>query len=322
LWLAAAGLPAILATTFAQNAPAPAAEFHVLPVQGNVYMLVGPQGNTTVQVPPATAPPPRIPGVYQGSYGIFVVDTQGPGTGQKLLAEIRKISPAPIRFVVNTHNDRDHIGGNAELAKAPARRGGGAGGDPTLVVAHENVLLQLAEPEAKTPEGAVPTDAYLDTREIWLNNESIQLIHQPNAHSDGDTLVYFRRSDVISAGDIFSTTTYPVIDRAHGGTVEGIISGLNRILDIAIPESNQEGGTRIVPGHGRLSDEADVVEYRNMVVMIRDRIKALVAKGMTLDQVKAARTTLDYDFRYGKDKAWTPDMFVSAIYAELKKGTQ
>jgi cyclase len=184
-------------------------------------------------------------------------------------------------------------------------------------VSHENVLLKLAE-EGNVPQGGLPTDTYLDTKEIWLNGEAIQLFHQPNAHTDGDTIVYFRKSDVISAGDLYVTTGYPVIDTAHGGTIQGVIDGLNRILDIAIPENSGEGGTMIIPGQGRLSDESDVVEYRNMVVMIRDRIQDLVKKGMTLAQVKAARPTLDYDFRYGTNRSWTTDRFIEAVYNELK----
>jgi glyoxylase-like metal-dependent hydrolase (beta-lactamase superfamily II) len=287
-------------------------EIHVLPVQGNVYMLVGPVGNTTVQVEPPTRPP-RIPGVYQGSYGVVVVDTQLVASAEALRAAIRRISQGPIRFIINTHIHPESIGGNEVVARREGR-----GGDPTLIVSHENVLLKLAE-EGRVPQGGLPTDSYLDVKEIWLNGEAIQVFHQPNAHTDGDSIVYFRRSDVISAGDIFQTRSYPVIDAAHGGSIQGIIEGLNRILDLAIPENSGEGGTRIVPGQGRLSDESDVVEYRNMVVIIRDRIQDMVKKGMTLEQVKAARPTLDYDFRYGANRSWTGDMFVEAVYTELKK---
>ena len=293
---------------------APAAEIRVLPLRANVFMLIGPSGNSTIQVEPATRTP-RVPGTYRGTYGVVVVDSQSGDQAEALRAAVRRLSQGPVRFVINTHIHDDRIGGNAALARPEP---GARGGDPTLIVAHENVLLKLAE-EGRVPQEGLPTDTFLDLKEIWLNGEAIQLFHQPNGHTDGDTIVYFRRSDVISAGDLFVTTSYPVIDVAQGGSVQGIIDGLNRILDIAIPENSGEGGTMIVPGQGRLSDESDVVEYRNMVVIVRDRIQDLVKKGMTLEQVKAARPTLDYDFRYGTNRSWTSDMFIEAIYNELKK---
>lgn len=310
--IAAILLPLFLITVSAAQSPGNA-EIRVLQVRDHVYMLVGPDGNTTLQVEPATRPT-RTPGSYLGTYGVLVVDPQSAASGEALRTAIRRISQGPIRFVINTHIHPDRIGGNEAVAKPAA----GRGGDPTLIVSHENVLLKLAE-EGRVPQGGLPTDTYLDVKEIWLNGEAIQLFHQPNAHTDGDTIVYFRKSDVISAGDLYVTTSYPVIDTAHGGTIQGVIDGLNRILDIAIPENSGEGGTMIIPGQGRLSDESDVVEYRNMVVMIRDRIQDLVKKGMTLEQVRAARPTLDYDFRYGTNRSWTTDMFVEAVYNELKR---
>ena len=295
-----------------QAAAAPA--IRVLPLRDNVFMLVGASGNTVVQVEPRNQEA-RLPGTYQGTYGVMVVDSQSGAQGDELRAAVRRLSQGPIRFVINTHIHDDRIGGNAALARRDA---GARGGDPTLIVSHENVLLKLAE-EGRVAQEGLPTDTYLDIKEIWLNDEAVQLFHQPSAHTDGDTIVFFRRSDVISAGDVYVTTTYPVIDVKHGGTVQGVIDGLNRILDLAIPENSGEGGTLIVPGEGRLSDESDVVEYRNMVVMIRDRIQDMVKKGMTLEQVRAARPTLDYDFRYGTRKSWTPDMFIETIYNELRK---
>ena len=155
----------------------------------------------------------------------------------------------------------------------------------------------------------------------FFNGEGIQLIHQPSAHTDGDSLVWFRGSDVIAAGDIYSTMSYPVIDVKHGGTINGVIDGLNRILDLSVAEFRTEGGTLVIPGHGRLSDSADVAYYRDMVTIIRDRVKAMIDKGMTLDQVKAARPTADYEPRYGASSGpWTTDMFVEAVYVTLGGG--
>jgi len=192
---------------------------------------------------------------------------------------------------------------------------------PALILAHETVIARASEGSDKQPamdSAAWPTDGYQDIKEMWFNGEAIQIFHAPDGHTDGDSVVFFRKSDVVCTGDIYSTVSYPVIDREKGGTVKGIIDGLNRVLDLTIVSNNAEGGTLVVPGHGRISDEADVVEYRNMVVMVRDRIQALVKQGRTLEQVKAARPTLDYDFRYGSTTGpWTTDRFIEAVYTEL-----
>ncbi len=171
------------------------------------------------------------------------------------------------------------------------------------------------------PPGAWPTVTWFEgNKELFFNHEGIQVMLAPAAHTDGDSIVYFRRSDVVSAGDVFMTTTYPVINLAAGGNIQGEIAALNHILDIAIPEHEQEGGTYIIPGHGRLCDEHDVLEYRDMVTIIRDRVQAGIAKGMTLDQVKAAGYTKEYDPRWGpKTGPWTSDMFLEAVYKSLKK---
>ena len=144
----------------------------------------------------------------------------------------------------------------------------------------------------------LPTETYFTSQHELYNGEAIQLFHEAAAHSDGDSIVFFRRSDVISTGDIFSTVAYPRVNAAAGGTVDGVISALNHIIDLAIPRDKQEGGTYIVPGHGRVCDEADVVEYRDMLVIIRDRVRDLVMKGRSLDQIKGAKVTFDYDRRY------------------------
>src|SRR5262249_45204582 len=178
----------------------------------------------------------------------------------------------------------------------------------------KGVLDAVSAPSGKQPAmpfGAWPTEGYPgDSKEVSFNNEAIQLFHQPAAHTDGDSIAFFRRSDVVVTGDIFVTTTYPVIDK--GGSINGVIAGLNRIIDITIPKDWQEGGTMVIPGHGRICDEADVVEYRDMVTIIRDRIQDMIKKGMSLQQVQAARPTRDYDGRYGD-----PAAMIEAAYREL-----
>jgi cyclase len=291
-------------------------EMHILPVQGNVYMLVGAGGNITLQV---------------GKSGVLVVDTQYAQLSGKILGAIRTLSDQPIRYIINTHVHGDHIGGNEKLAKS----GGGSAREVELVntpgetaaysvqiIAHQNVFDRMSMPgkgQAPLPESAWPTDTYLgDEKELFFNNEAIQLFHPLAAHTDGDSIVFFRRSDVISAGDIFVTNGYPAIDLARGGSLQGEIDGLNRILDLAIPAHDEEGGTYIIPGHGRLCDEFDVLEYRDMVTIVRDRIQAMIKKGMTLEQVKAARPTRDYDPQYNTPGAFlTADMFVEAAYQSL-----
>lgn len=293
-----------------------APDIHVLPVRGNIYMLVGGGGNVTLQV---------------GEDGVLVVDTQSGPTSEKIVEAIKKLTDKPIRWIVNTHVHPDHTGGNAAVAKAgrsipQIAIGVGklyADQDQTAtIVAHENVLRRMSAPAGK--QSAVSSDAwptatfFTAKRELFFNGEPIQIIHQPAAHTDGDVLVFFRRSDVVAAGDIFATTSYPVIDLQTGGTINGFINALNALIDITIPQEKQEGGTYVIPGHGRLADEADVVEFRDMSTIVRDRIQSMIKKGMTLDQVKAAKPTLDYDDRYGATTgAWTTDMFVEAVYRTL-----
>jgi glyoxylase-like metal-dependent hydrolase (beta-lactamase superfamily II) len=283
-------------------------------VQGNVYLIPGEgeSGNVTLQVEGSSPRPQRPPGIFTGEYGVLLVDTGSAAQSERIRSAIRQVSNAPVRFILSTHVHPDHTGGNANLAVPPGGRGAAA-----AIVAHEAVLDQMSgSPES--PQAAWPTDAFPDYKELWFNGESIQMFHEKAAHSDGDVIVYFRRSDVVSTGDIFVPTRYPVIDLTRGGTVQGVIDGLNHVLDLAIPEDYAEGGTRIIPGHGRICDEADVVEYRNMIVIVRDRVQNLINRGMTLEQVKAARPSLDYDYLYGSDTGpWTTSMFIEAIYREL-----
>ena len=292
--------------------PDPPETIHIQHVQGNVHMLVGAGGNIVVQA---------------GEEGVLVIDTGLAARSADVLAAIRRVSDKPIRVVINTHVHDDHTGNNEPIAAAGRSLSGNAPGNSGLpleharVLAHEHVLARMSAPSGQPsprPFGAWPTETFFgEDKEIFFNDEAIQLIHQPG-HTDGDVLVFFRRSDVVASGDVFLTTTYPVIDANNGGSVQGVIDGLNRLLDITIPKDKAEGGTYVIPGHGRLSDEADVVEYRDMLTIVRDRIHDLIKQGMSLAGVKAARPTLDYDGRYGATAGpWTTDRFIEAVYAEL-----
>ncbi len=285
-------------------------ELEVLPAQGNVFMIVGPGGNTAVQV---------------GHEAVIVVDTQTAAVSGELLAVIANLSSKPIRHIVNTSADSEHTGGNEAVARAgtyvrlidtfdPRGQRSDAG-----IVAHVNVLERMSAPTgAEVPAGAWPSDTYFtDEWALFANGEALQLFHVPEAHTDGDTMVFFRRSDVIATGDIYNTSRYPRFDAQTGGSLAGIIEGLNTILDITIPGENQEGGTVVIPGHGRLSDETEVANYRDMVTVVRDRVAAMISAGMTLEQVQAARPTRDYDGMYDEPNGWTAAMFVAAVYRDL-----
>jgi glyoxylase-like metal-dependent hydrolase (beta-lactamase superfamily II) len=230
--------------------------------------------------------------------------------------------PKPIQYIVNTSADPDHTGGNAKIAAAGTTIGGGPGlgqfvgivKESATIYAHENVLERMSA--AKLPTASLPTESYPADFKQYFNGEGIHLIHQKTAHSDGDTIVHFRGSDVISAGDTLSTMSYPTFDIAKGGSINGIIASLNNLLDLAIAEYQTEGGTLIIPGHGRVCDSADLATYRDMVTIIRDRVQDAIKRGLTLDQVKAARLTKDYDPRYDVPN-WTKDQFIETVYRSL-----
>jgi cyclase len=314
---------------------------HILPLRGNVYLLVGAGANITLSV---------------GKEGVLLVDAGTAPMADKVIAAVNQLSkelnaasaakpcagfgcsgnefasflgtvaspapPKPIQYIINTSDDADHTGGNAKIAAAGTTYGGGPGlGQFVGVVrvsatiyAHENVLERMSA--AKVPTAALPTESYPSDFKQFFNGEGIHLIHQKNAHSDGDTLVHFRASDVISAGDVLSTVSYPVFDIAKGGSINGIIAGLNDLLALAIAEYQTEGGTLIIPGHGRVCDSADLATYRDMVTIIRDRVQDAIKRGLTLEQVKAARLTKDYDPRYDVP-TWTKDQFIEAAYRSL-----
>ena len=287
----------------------------IFPVQGRVYMLVAAGANITMQV---------------GDDGILLVDTGTANMSGQVLAAIRIISHKPIRYVVNTSIDADHTGGNEAIAKAGSTIAGGnvlgdigaSAAQGAAIISFQTILgrMSAANGADAAHQAAWPTDTYESPQKnLFVNDEAVQIMHEPSAHTDGDSIVFFRRSDVVSTGDVFSTTGYPVIDRKRGGSIQGIVDALNMLLyQVTVSGPKEEGGTLIVPGHGRLCDQADLVVYQEMITIIRDRVQDMIKKGMTLEQVKAARPTSDYDPVYGATTGpWTTDMFVEAVYKSL-----
>jgi cyclase len=308
-------LPMPAATEQAPASPdggeGPIKSFHV---QGNIWMLVGPESNAAVSI---------------GDDGVLVVDTMTEPLARDLLAEIRRLAGnKPIRTAINTHFHPDHSGGNAVINEAgesivagnfAAQVGQGAAGQAT-VYAHENVLTRMGELKPAPPFIALPTNTFFtEAKDFFFNGEPVQLLHQPAAHTDGDVVVFFRRSDVLAAGDVYNNVTFPVFRPGEGGGLPGVVDALNRIIELTVPKEKQEGGTYVIPGHGRLADEADIVEYRDMNTIIRARFQDAIDKGMTLAQVRAARLVRDYEGRYGAASGgWTTDQFIEAAYESVK----
>jgi cyclase len=307
------GAPPTAAATPADPALANA-EVHILKVQGNVYMIVGPGANTTLQI---------------GDSGVLVVNTQYAEVSDKIIAEIRKLTDKPIRYIINTSADPDETGGNAKISKAGAPVIGGNLGavafeNGATIVAHENVLRRMSKAAEGKPDAnadLLPTTTFFQgQKEIFFNEEPVIVMFEPAAHTNGDSMVFFRRSDVIATGEIFNENSYPVINLEEGGSINGVIKALNVVLDITIPKHEQEGGTYVIPGHGRLTDEHDVLEYRDMVTIIRDRVENMIKQGKTLAQVKEAKPTFEYDPRWGSTTGpWTTDMFVEAVFRSLSE---
>jgi cyclase len=303
-----------------------------LHVAGNVYMLAGAGGNIAVSA---------------GGDGIIMVDSGAAPATDKVLAAIRQVaqisrppdrpdsaSPSPgswlvahtfaepvIRLIIDTNDNPDHVGGNANIRMSPmfhpiGVEGGAAG---LQIFAHEMVQRRMLE--AKAADLAVPTATYLSedyTMHRFLNNQAIQVFHMPNATTDGDSAVWFRRADVIATGDVYNSDIYPPIDVARGGSIDGEIDSLNKLAHLCVTEFMSQGGTMLVPGHGWISDGGDLGYYRDMMMIVRERIQSMIDKGMTLAQAKAAKPTMDYDPEYGRQPGATAN-FVEAVYRSLKE---
>ena len=309
------------AAALAARASEPDDGLDVLHVQGHVYVIAGDGSNI---------------GVQTGPDGVVLVDAGAGRRTEAVLAAIRRLSPESIRFILNTSGHPEHAGGNAVLAAAGVELGGGRGGVAAFGgvrtgaarIAHENLLLAMARPgpngQTPFPEAAWPTEGFVGKKQMYLNGEGIEARHRPAAYSDGDAIVFFRRSDVIAAGAVVDSDGFPRFDVAAGGSIQGVIDTLNALIDLAIPPTPlpyQAGGTQIIPGRGRIMDQPDLVAYRDMVTIVRDVVQDLVTKGMTAEQVLAARPARGYEGRYGSSEgAWTTEMFVRAVHASLAAG--
>jgi glyoxylase-like metal-dependent hydrolase (beta-lactamase superfamily II) len=315
------------------------AQVEVLQLRASLYMIVAGGSNIVASV---------------GPDGVLVTDTGPETTADQVLATLRDIyadvtqvrnaiavggaetrpntrlafDPPPpadlqyVRYILNTSARREHNGGNAKLGIVPERISSQNPNEiATKIYAHENVLLRVsgaAEGAQEIPYEFWPSDVYYEDfyKLPFINGEAVELLHAPAASTDGDSYVWFRGSDVISAGDLYRNDRYPEIDLAMGGSVQGVIDGLNAIVDLATAEYRAEGGTLIIPGHGRIGDIADVAYYRDMLTVIRDRVQSMIDKDLTLAQIRAAKPSFDYDARYAK-QAGVADAFITSIYRSL-----
>ena len=293
------------------------AALETLQIRPNVYVIFGAGGNVTVHV---------------GEDGVILVDSGSAAMADALLNAVKAITMQPIRMIINTSADADHVGGNDKVGAAGVAINPDSFSDEehATVLAHENVLVRMSAPKGPKdndtlfPVAMWPNETFTSKfRSMYLNDEPIQAMREIGAHSDGDSMVFFRRADVIATGDILDLRHFPVIDPEKGGSIQGELASLNRLLEVTLPAMPlvlKPGRTLLVPGHGRISDYGELVEYRDMVTVIRDIIQDMIANGMTLEQVKAANPTQAYRRRYGADSGpWTTNMFVEAIYSGLKK---
>ena len=278
---------------------------NVVKVRSNFYMIAGAGGNIGVQI---------------GSDGVVLVDSGSASASTEVLAAIKKLTDLPIRYIINADAGPDFVGGNVTLAKAGlAVMNGHAGAE---ILAHESVLDKMSARDAKPsyPGDAWPTEAFLSKRHAFrMNDEGIEVWYEPAAHSSADSLIMFRKSDVVVTGDIMDTTRFPVIDVANGGSIQGEVDALNKLIELTIapiPLIYKDVGTYVIPGHGRLSEQMEVVDYRDMVVLVRDVVASMIKQGKTLDQIKAAHPALPYETRFGRQPGVT-NSFIDSIYASL-----
>lgn len=275
------------------------AELSIEHVAGNVYMVQRPGGGGNI-------------GAFIGPEGVLLVDSLFAPLSDKLVAAVGEVTDGEIRFLINTHIHGDHVGGNANLAEMGV-----------LIFAHDNTRLRFLEESSHFPRGggsfaprqpvaARPVVTYNDAISFHLNGEEVHAFLAPPAHTDGDTFVYFPESDVLHLGDVFRTTSYPIIDKFNGGTLRGTIAALDKAIAIAGPD------TRVIPGHGlSVVGRAEMQEFLDMILDVRDRVYAMIRGGLHLDEIMAAQPTADYDAQWGQEASWTAIDFVPLVYYEL-----
>lgn len=298
-------------TPFPKNPDWSKLEVETLKVQGQVYLLAGAGGNIAAQV---------------GADSVLLVDTGYEQMAPKVLAAVRKLSNKPLRTIINTTLMDSHTGGNGVLVKEGRQidnTGPGLGGRPNeadLIGSSRLLALMTEMGRNRIAVDRWPPSTFPGKqKDLSSNDEAVIVLRMANAVTDGDSMVWFRKSDVVATGEIMNMASFPFIDIEHGGTINGILDGLNTLLEITVPKHNQEGGTMVIPGYGRIGDEHDVLEYRDMLTIIRDRVQNAIKKGMTLQQVKALKPSVTYEYepRYNRDSAWTAEMFAEAIYKNL-----
>ena len=270
-------------------------QVRTIKVADGVYMLAGAGGNI---------------GVSAGKDGVILVDDQFAPLTAKIKAAVAAIDPGTIRFVLNTHWHGDHTGGNENLARAGV-----------LIIAQENVrhrmsvdqfVAALRDTVRASPAAALPVVTFSDAVTFYLNGDSIEAFHVPPAHTDGDAVIWWRHANVIHAGDTFWNGLYPLIDLSSGGSVDGMVGAADRMLALC------DSATKVIPGHGPLGDRAALKAFRDMLATVRDRVRSAVRRGDTLDQVKAAKPTADFDAVWGHG-AMSPERFLEIVYQDLAR---